>query len=64
LRHQTHRSVNFLPHVRNPLTDKAIAEDISNMERKLKAFKAKYPELSGIAPATSPEELLNKTRVS
>lgn len=57
------RTSRYIPKIKDPLADKAVAKEIDNMEQKLAAFKAKYPELAAIKPATSPEQIFYNTRI-
>jgi retron-type reverse transcriptase len=54
----------FVPKIDDPTADRAVAKDIGSMQEKLEVFKAKYPEVYGIRPATSTNELFTKTRIN
>jgi hypothetical protein len=57
------KTARYVPKIKDPLADKAVAKEIDRTQKKLEAFKAKYPELHGINPATSPDQIFYKTRI-
>ena len=63
MRTRSSKRVKYVPSIRDSDADKAIVAEDGWMQEKLHKFKVKYPELEGIVPASSPEELLNKIRI-
>ena len=55
--------MKFVPSIDDPVADQAIVHDNVRLQKKLKLLKAKYPEFNGIRPASSPDELLSKTKI-
>jgi uncharacterized repeat protein (TIGR02543 family) len=64
LRVQVTGRKRFVPTIDDPSADIAVATEIGNMQKKLEVFKAKYPDLKRIKPATSTNELFARTRIN